>query len=122
METPKRVSDNQFSSTDGQGWGQIFPMGHQSGQMRCCHPSVLPEIWVKPDTHVMARAAPEEVTQINKATADPSEGELQIPVVGGHQGLLLSLVGTVQDILRGGNGDIIEYPQSISHITDHKFQ
>lgn len=122
METPKRVSDNQFSSTDGQGWGQIFRMGHQSGQMKCCHPSVLPEIWAKPDTHVMARAAPEEVTQINKATTDPSEGELQIPVVGGHQGLLLSLVGTVQDILRGGNGDIIEYPQSISHITDHKFQ
>lgn len=104
-------------------------MGHQSGWMRYCHPSVLPEIWAKSDSlsipdlhvHLMARAAPEEVTQINKATVDPLK-ESQIPIVGAHQGLLLSLVGTVQDILKGGSGDIIKYPQSVSHITDHKLQ
>lgn len=63
METPKRISDNQFSSTDGQVRGLIFPMGHQSGWMRYCHPSVLPEILALSDsvsisrlhTHLMAR-------------------------------------------------------------------
>lgn len=63
METPQRISDNQFSSTDGRMWGLIFPMGHQSGWMRYCHPSVPPEILALSDsvsisrlhTHLMAR-------------------------------------------------------------------
>lgn len=54
METPKRVSDNQCPSADGQEWCEV-PVGHRGGWVRCRCPAAAPESLAVADSWAILR-------------------------------------------------------------------